>query len=667
MTRIKTIDPPGYPFLFSPFDLGPFTLKNRLVALPVHTGYACPDGRASDWMIKFYGRLAGSGAAMVVVANTAVSDDGRVSRFNLRADKDRFIPGLAQLAEAIKSKGSLACLQLNHAGRFAKTDLPLLPSPIISTNLTFNVESLKEFMEFFPFEKRFGLTRDLFSLVKTWGRSMTEKDRERVIQDFGDAAHRAWQAGFDMVELHGANGYLLCQFLSNFTNKLTKEYGGDIDLRSTFPLAVFKTIRNRVPNDFPIGYRLVLREWVPLGINPEQATVFAKHLEKKGAAYISTSAASYNSLFSPDVAKKMAARAYLQKDTAQLKSQINTPVIISGRITTPSCAESLIKNEAADLVGLGRPLRADTQWLKKAVTPEKRLIPCINCNACLKQVVLEQGFTCTQWTRWEKMRTRLEHKLLTRNTRALWVISDLKDIDVFKFFFPLLAQGKRNQPGSTLLILKESSGPSDIEPSKEDILNQLGVHALSHQDKMKVSTAFLPENAWESAILKQIEDGGHSRIFLAANPAHPWRARMLYKLQGKMTALLNTGSVRKRILVLVDLSETTLLVLCFLKQTLMAQPDFSFDFLHVKQDKANQEHSWKEAKHIAGLDSKIPLTVIRSNKDVVSAVMPIIQKGQYGTIVMGKRGLSGIKRWLMGSVSSGVLNNLTDQSVFFID
>jgi len=154
----KTKDFPGSPFLFSSLKLGPHTLRNRVVALPVHTGFAHPDGRASDWMIKFYTRIAAK-AAMVVVANAAVSPDGTVSRFNLRADRDDYIPGLARLASAIQSQGALACLQLNHAGRFAKTPKPLLPSPIIADNLAFNRESLKEFMEFFPFDKRFGLPR----------------------------------------------------------------------------------------------------------------------------------------------------------------------------------------------------------------------------------------------------------------------------------------------------------------------------------------------------------------------------------------------------------------------------------------------------------------------------------------------------------------------------
>ena len=109
--------------IFSPFRLGFQQLTNRLVALPVYTGYAYPDGRVSPQLIDHYTKLAQSGVAMVVVANAAISSDGITSTYNLRVDRDEYIPGLARLAKAIRQNGVIACLQLNHAGRFAKTDI----------------------------------------------------------------------------------------------------------------------------------------------------------------------------------------------------------------------------------------------------------------------------------------------------------------------------------------------------------------------------------------------------------------------------------------------------------------------------------------------------------------------------------------------------------------
>jgi len=162
--------------LFSPINIGVHRLENRLVALPVYTGYAHPDGRVSSLLIEHYTRLAGSGVAMVVVANAAIASDGVISEYNLRVDRDEFIPGLNRLARSIKQSGALACLQLNHGGRFAKTGQPLLPSPIDGSSLSFNITSLKNFMEFFPLEQRFGLTHYFLNLAGKWRRAMSAVD-----------------------------------------------------------------------------------------------------------------------------------------------------------------------------------------------------------------------------------------------------------------------------------------------------------------------------------------------------------------------------------------------------------------------------------------------------------------------------------------------------------
>ncbi len=392
----RKADKTGLPFLFSSLPLGGLEMKNRLVALPVHTGFSYPDGRVSPLMIDFYTRLAASGAGMVVIANAAVSKDGVVSKYNLRADSDACIPGLAELAAVIRKQGAIACLQLNHAGRFAKTARPLMPSPIMRTNLSFNIDSLKEFMTFFPFEQRFSLSRNLFNQVITCGNAMSQEDQKRVISDFAAAASRACEAGFDIIELHGANGYLLCQYLSAFTNKLTTGFGGDVFARTAFPLAVIREIKKKVPPGFPIGFRLLLREWVPGGIDPDQALLFAYCLEKEGIAYLSASAGTYNSIFSSQVKKRMARTAYLEKEMTCLTSKVGIPTIIAGRITLPERAETLIRNKVADLIGLGRPLRADPDWIAKSVNPEtlnpaKKIISCTNCNRCLKQVILEKA------------------------------------------------------------------------------------------------------------------------------------------------------------------------------------------------------------------------------------------------------------------------------------
>jgi len=660
----------NYPALFSPLPVGKYIFRNRLVALPVHTGFAHTDGRVSSWMVDFYARLANSGVSMVIVANTAVSKDGTVSKFNLRADKDKFIPGLSKLAKAIKQKGAVACLQLNHAGRFANARQPLLPSPITRSHLSFNVESLKGFLEFFPFEKRFGLTQNFLNQVKTWRHAMSEEDRDRVVQDFGEAGFRAYQAGFDMVELHGANGYLLCQFLSSFTNKFESDFGGNFTRRTAFPIDVIKAVRKKLPKEFPLGFRILLQEWVPGGIRLPEALAFAKVLEKEEIAYLSASAGTYNSLFFPAVLKKMAKPAYLKEDMVKLTNQVNTPVIISGRITTPSFAEELLQSGITDLIGLGRPLVADLEWVKKANDASQKIIQCFNCNQCLKHVVLEKGLNCSRWPKLRRKRTELEHKLLTRNYKALWIIVDKADMLVFKQSLPLLVQKKKESSFLTILFLQEMFDDRDYNLARQDFIQWTKdrLAPLGLIDTPRHYIVMESRDKWEKAVRREIERGNHGQVFICSNLLQSWRERLLYKERGKVLALLNPTAYPHRVMVPVDLSDATLLVLIFLKQTHIGKKNFSFNFVHVVTKPSGQEERrWKELKKISGIDEKFQLELIFTKTNVASTLIKISRAQGYGSIIMGKRGLSGIKQWVLGSVSAGLLRNLRNESLFLID
>jgi 2,4-dienoyl-CoA reductase (NADPH2) len=417
--------------LFQPFDIGTQRLKNRLVALPVFSGYADPDGTVSTMLLQHYERLAATGVSMVV-ANVAIRPDGVTSHHNLRLDQDKFIPGLERLVQTIHRQKALACLQLNHAGRLAKTDRPLLPFPVDSQNLSFNIEALREFMEFFPLEKRFGLTRHFLRQAKLWRQAMSAADQQAILKSFSRAAGWACAAGFDMIELHGGNGYLLCQFFSAFTNPPDLSKNDSFEKRARFPLAVVKRVKNHLPSDFPLGYRLILREGVPGGIDVEEAIAFAQLLEKEGIAYLSTTAGSFNSFFLAKEQKVMARPAYLQKDVARLRRHTGVPTIIAGRINTPALASRLLRLKTTDLIGLGRPLRVDSQWVAKAKNAQSKVTTCINCNWCLKRVILEEGFNCQRWSRQKKQKTDLEIKLLTRSFKTLIVLNDHQDAVIWQ-------------------------------------------------------------------------------------------------------------------------------------------------------------------------------------------------------------------------------------------
>lgn len=658
--------------LFSSFRLGPCLLKNRLVALPVFTGYAHPDGRVSTLMIDHYARLADSGAAMVVVANAAVSRDGVASSFNLRIDGDEFLPGLTRLAEAIKERGALACIQLNHAGRFGKTDQPLLPSPLDTSNLTFNIASLKDFMNFFPLEKRFRLTRHFLKKIGYWRRAMTASDRERIKTAFADAAERARRVGFDLIELHGASGYLLNQFLSPSTHRNSSGESADFHTRTAFPLEVVRAVKERIP-EVPLGYRLIMREWVPEGIELPEALQWAGLLQTEGIAYLSASVASFNSMFSNAVMKKMARPGYLLEDVATLTSEVRVPTVISGRIIRPGLAESILSKGIADLIGLGRPLRADFHWLKKAAYRDKTIDVCINCNACLKRVVLEQGFNCERWPAQARERTNLEHKLLTRMFKGLWVLLDRNDLALFRSALPLILPDKVYLPARytpTILFL-ETGEKSEISDQEKVVFHQWGEHLLGriglYHGRLQTVIRLAPDDP-ARVLQTEILQGGHGIILLCRNRNQIWRDHVPYSVRGKVVILIGSNMDLTRICVPVDLSESTLLGLMFLSRSMMFKPGHEFAFVHILQGpSAPVIQRWQRLKEIAGLKQDLPLELIFSKGEVPEALLRFIKEGGYGTVIMGKRGLSGIKRRLLGSVSARVLQGLVDQTLILID
>jgi 2,4-dienoyl-CoA reductase-like NADH-dependent reductase (Old Yellow Enzyme family)/nucleotide-binding universal stress UspA family protein len=660
--------------LFRPFRIGSHQLPNRLVALPVFTGYAFPDGSVSPFLLDHYRTLAASGVGMVVVANTAVEAAGVTSRHNLRIDRDEYIPGLSQLAEAIRQEGALACLQLNHAGRFAKTEQPFLPSPIDGKNLAFNIAALKDFMEFFPLEKRFRLTGHFLKLANSWHEAMTDMDRERIIKAFGEASERAYQAGFDMIELHGANGYLLCQFLSAFTHPANSDPGADFQRRTRFPIMVIKEIQNHLPPNFPIGFRLILREWVPKGIDLEEAIAFARLLQKAGIAYISSSVGTFNSIFLPDVLLTTARPGYLKNDMIALKRAVDVPTIISGRITTPYKANQIIRENVADLVGLGRPLRVDPDWVHKAGAQGAKVRVCINCNDCLKRVILEEGFNCRQWPKLRRQRTELSHKLLLRSDNMLCIVTGRSDLTEIISELRRLLPVKRDLCSKSRLTILFLVSESDNTPAA-DRDNHLIRHTrevLNREvfSEIELSQVVLKaQSFYDAKVKKDINTDNYGIILTNRLEKNAWQTQLLYRERGKVLGLLSANKHTNNILVPVDLSETTLLILTFLKRTYFRTSDVNLHFVHVSTDSTQAlHHRWKALKQICDLNSNSPsLAQVPTRGDIAATIMETANANNFGTIVMGKRGLSGIKRWLLGSVSAGVLRRLSNQSLFLID
>ena len=671
MPLSKPSDSPRHQAVFAPLQVGPLTLANRLMALPVYTGYAYPDGMVSPMLVKHYARLGQSGVSVVVAANAAVAADGIGSTYNLRADHDRFIPGLARLAAAIKAGGAIACLQLNHTGRYAKTTHPLMPSRLDSDNLAFNINALKDFMNFFPFDKRFGLTRYFLKLFNSWKQPMTGTEHQRIIQAFAHAARRAHQAGFDMIELHGANGYLLCQYLSPATNRHSDGGLKTLEQRAAIPTAIIRAVKMSLPEDVPVGYRLTLDEWVPGGIELPEALAWAQMLEIEGIAYLSATAGTYSAIFSGRRLKQMTRPAFLKDAVSRLSEKVAIATVISGRVTALPLADKLIRSGACTLIGLGRSLRADADWVKKARGENRRKIAvCNNCHDCLRRVILDQGFNCLQWPRMKREAVDLRHKMLSRSYNGLWIVADKEDVHYLQTALPELLPVRKHLPASHTVIVVDQGNAAPLSPAERDAFLDWGRRLLAHRGYAEDA---LRQVEWritstvENDLQTLIETHHYGFIVLCRRPQELWRQRLLYRNRGRASVFVGPGGRRRKILVPVDLSPGSALALKFIGR-LYAAPSFTFQFIHVLDGPAAPvEKRWQELKTLAGLPPEAELTFTPATGPVADTLLIQVRKGGYGCIIMGKRGQSGIKRLLLGSVSARLLRGLTDQTLILID
>lgn len=360
----------AFPYLFSPLKLKNINLFNRIIMAPMYVGYADPDGNVNELVLEHYKEMGASGVSLIVVENICVDPSGLGSPFMLRADKDEYIDGLKKLADIIHNEGAFAFAQINHAGRYAYTKERVAPSPVKIGDIT-------------PKE----MTRDEILVM---------------IGKYADAAERIKKAGFDGVELHGGTGYLLSQFLSPRSNIRADEYGGDIDGRMRFPIRVIEAVKERVGDQFPVGYRFLADELIPGGLTLDDAIIFAKACAKKGIDYLSVMAGTHESLHTPPHLEMEKNEGYMVHYAKAVKDAIPDMIIITaGRIQTPQYAEKILQEGAADLIGLARVLFADPLWPKKAKGEIKEAIVSCNpsCSQCTNMVMKGKRPYCSQWSK----------------------------------------------------------------------------------------------------------------------------------------------------------------------------------------------------------------------------------------------------------------------------
>ncbi len=330
--------------LFQPLKIGSLDLENRIVVAPM-CQYSADQGRATDWHMMHLGTLALSGAGLLITEAAAVSPEGRITPDDLGLYSDDTEAALGRVLTAMRTSSPIpVAVQLSHAGRKASSLVPWEGGQQIP-----------------PDGPRGWQTEAPSAVPHAEGEhapvALDRAGLDRVRHDFVEAAKRAARLGIDGIELHGAHGYLLHQFLSPLANRRTDDYGGSLENRMRFPLEVFDAVRAAFPADRPVWMRLSASDWVEGGWDIDGTVALSRQLERRGAAAIHVSSGGA----SPHQKITLGANYQVGFATA-VKQAVAIPVIAVGLITEPQQAEAIVADGKADAVALARAMLYDPRW-----------------------------------------------------------------------------------------------------------------------------------------------------------------------------------------------------------------------------------------------------------------------------------------------------------------
>ena len=329
--------------LFSPLSLGGLSLPNRIVIAPM-CQYSAENGEAGDWHLIHLGQLALSGAGLLIIEATAVSEEGRISPADLGLYSEGCETALGRVIASIRKHSDMPiAIQLGHAGRKGSSAAPWDGGALIPPHAGGWVPVAPSAIPHAPHEAP-PAELDAAGLV-------------RLRDAFVEAAGRADRIGIDAIELHGAHGYLLHQFLSPLANLRGDAYGGSLANRMRFPLEVFDAVRAAFPAGKPVGMRVSATDWVDGGWDVDQTVVLARELEARGCDFLHVSSGGVSPQQQIPIGP-----GYQVHLAARMRSEVKMPVIAVGLITEPEQAETIIASGQADLVGIARAILFEPHW-----------------------------------------------------------------------------------------------------------------------------------------------------------------------------------------------------------------------------------------------------------------------------------------------------------------
>ena len=341
--------------LLEPIVIRGTEFKNRMVMAPMQVGMGMRSARANDYYLE----RARGGVGTIIMAGTSVDLFTTDDAWGKTRGVDDFLNGIQPIIDNIHQCGTKVGIQLWHGNVF--------PAGTGS-----------------PQDTRGALVGPSTTSER---RELTVPEIETIIARFAQASANARRAGFDFIEVHGAHGYLVCQFLSPATNRRSDRYGGDLTGRMRFGTECISAIRSAVDDDFPIFYRLGAWEDIPDGITTDDSTRFAIELEKAGVDIIDVSLGTMTGQRLTSSPGPEQPEGTIVPFAETIKRQVKIPVIAVGRFRTPEVAEAILAQNKTDMIAIGRQLIADPHWPEKATTGRADdIVPCISCNTCFEPV-----------------------------------------------------------------------------------------------------------------------------------------------------------------------------------------------------------------------------------------------------------------------------------------
>ena len=347
-----------FPYLFKKGKIGNFTTKNRIVMLPMARQFQGMNGEVTQKTIDYFAERAKGGVGMIIIGSTRVFPPGHkfYTPASLNLSAPQFIPGHCELVQALHAHGTKVSIQFGHIG--GQTHMQSVSASGIRQN----------FCDGTPYTKPLPITRS---------------EIYDTIDLFAKGAVMAKTAGYDMVEIHAAHGYLLGSFLSPYLNNRQDEFGGSLENRTRFHVEMLKAIKAETGDDFPVTVRISALDYLDNSIELEESVQVAKILEAAGADVISVSAGCHETQHLSNDTMRMK-EDFKRPLFEAIKEAVNVPIIVAGGYRNPAVSEKIVSDGVADFLGIARPLLADPEWPQKAAEGRVDDIrKCLSCGECL--------------------------------------------------------------------------------------------------------------------------------------------------------------------------------------------------------------------------------------------------------------------------------------------